>query len=80
MNRRTFRKALKDKCGCSIQHDGWPCNTCFHSMELGLDDDRQHELWQSVLAYRGDYKDVIFDPPQTPGLIDTNLKELAGLL
>lgn len=80
MNRRVFKALLRRKTGCAIQHDGWSCNSCFHSMELDIGNDRLHEMWQSVLAYRGDYNGFVFDPPQTTKIIGANLKELTDLL
>jgi len=41
--------------GCEVQHTGWPCNTCFHSIEFGISPEKRHEIWESLLAYRGDY-------------------------
>ena len=54
---RLQRKVL-DFTGCQIQHDGWSCNSCFHSLdgELKLKKDI-HEYWLAVLFYRGDYDD-----------------------
>ena len=45
--------------GCSIQHNGCPCNTCFHTWaedELKLNSHMAHLFWIVVLALRGDYK------------------------
>jgi hypothetical protein len=48
--REEFRDRLVYACGgCAIQHDGWPCGTCF----LAVFDNG--EDWRAVLAYRGDY-------------------------
>lgn len=77
ITREKFRQALVNKVGCDIQHNGWPCNSCFHNTDFGVSDDRTHELWQSVLAYRGDYTDFDFEPPQTSGLITANITELS---
>jgi len=59
------REEFQDKLGlyteCGIQHDGWCCNSCFHSIEIeGLKEDI-HEYWLSVLSFRGDYPDL---PPR----------------
>jgi hypothetical protein len=48
--------------GCEAQHNGSPCNTCFHSKfceELG--NDIGHLFWGVVLVARGDYseKDIM---------------------
>ena len=46
-----------DKTGCSIQHNGCPCNTCFHSIEYV---DFRHICWLILLGLRGDYdKDIL---------------------
>ena len=44
---------------CEAQHGGYPCNSCFHSMEdeWKLKKDI-HEYWLAVLAFRGDYPDL----------------------
>jgi hypothetical protein len=44
--------------GCSIQHGGFPCGTCFSSIDFGKDEPK--DLWGSVLLYRGDYKNGEF--------------------
>ena len=51
-------KLLGEETMCSIQHNGCPCNTCFHTWaesELGLSSDMAHLFWLVVLALRGDY-------------------------
>lgn len=56
---RRFKRLIKEQVGCSIQHDGCPCNTCFHSFaedELGLQPTLAHMFWIVNLALRGDYK------------------------
>jgi len=66
MTRETFRRKLvKATGGCNIQHDGWPCNTCFHSVFT-------HDEWLAVLAYRGDYTDI----PQDDKVIRSLAKKL----
>lgn len=52
MNKREFKKDLHFVTMCAIQHNGWPCGTCFFS----ISDDLTNQDWQSVLWYRGDYK------------------------
>ena len=54
--RAKLRMLLARETGCGIQHTGWPCNSCFHSMGIDASDDRIHELWCSTLQLRGDYK------------------------
>jgi hypothetical protein len=65
MNRRIFKKLVVDATGgCTVQHNGWPCNTCFHAIdakELGLKEDI-HSYWIATLAYRGDYPDIEQEP------------------
>ena len=44
------------KTDCTLQHNGCPCNTCFHSFfgdELGFE--IGHKFWEVVLVARGDY-------------------------
>lgn len=57
MDKSALRNRLGRKTGCGVQR-GWPCNTCFHAMQLNLKHDI-HEYWKAVLAYRGDYKDMV---------------------
>lgn len=47
------------KTHCSIQHNGCPCNTCFHAWakDIGLSNDVAHLFWIVVLALRGDCSD-----------------------
>tara|TARA_Y100000310_G_scaffold342969_1_gene448520 strand:+ start:696 stop:941 length:246 start_codon:yes stop_codon:yes gene_type:complete len=57
-----LQERLADFNGCTIQHTGWPCNSCFHAMELpGLKHDI-HDYWEAVLAVRGDYGDLEQNP------------------
>lgn len=46
-----------DKTGCNIQHNGSPCNSCFHNIEANF----QHICWLMLLGLRGDYdkKEII---------------------
>ncbi len=66
MKKDDLKNRLAEKCGCSIQHTGWPCNTCFHAMEIPGLKEHIHDYWEAVLAIRGDYDDI--DP--NPELID----------
>tara|TARA_Y100000401_G_scaffold40697_2_gene30959 strand:+ start:9487 stop:9789 length:303 start_codon:yes stop_codon:yes gene_type:complete len=47
---------------CSIQHRGYPCNSCFHTIieaDYGhLLKEDTHEYWRAVLSFRGDYDDL----------------------
>ena len=64
--REEFQDALGFETMCSAQHDGWSCNTCFHSLEIeGLKEDI-HEYWLAVLSFRGDYPDL----PPRPDLVE----------
>jgi hypothetical protein len=64
MKKQFIKKLQKNLCeatGCSVQYNGWPCNTCFHNwaeVELGLSPTFGHLFWVVVLALRGDYKQV----------------------
>ena len=75
-------KILKDKLvketGCGIQHDGWPCGSCFHTIDLELKEDIQ-EYWQPVLSVRGDYDDFDWDkewPDEDISVFPERVKEL----
>jgi hypothetical protein len=50
-------KLLSKHTGCSIQHNGCPCNSCFFNLakEIGLNDEFAKRLWSVVLVLRGDY-------------------------
>ena len=54
-----LQKKVVNYFGCSIQHNGWPCNSCFHTIgeELNLAEDI-HDYWVAVLAFRGDYPEL----------------------
>lgn len=67
MNKKSFRRTLSLVANCNIQHNGWPCNTCFHALKLPLCYNI-HKYWEAVLAFRGDYPEL----PKQPEL----LKEL----
>ncbi|MFC2162991.1 hypothetical protein ACFLRF_04860 [Candidatus Altiarchaeota archaeon] len=52
------RAKLERATGCKIQYGGYPCNTCFHALDIeGLREDI-HEYWLAVLAHRGDYPEL----------------------
>ncbi len=57
MNKAKFKKALREKTFCSIQHNGWTCGTCFYN----ISDTLEWGDWASLLLYRGDYKREDFD-------------------
>jgi hypothetical protein len=62
---RNLLEAVSMESGCEIQHNGCPCNTCFHSWaedKLKLNRILAHMFWMVVCALRGDYKqDEILD-------------------
>ena len=33
----SVEKKLADKTGCTKQHTGWSCGSCFHSMDIDLE-------------------------------------------
>lgn len=51
MDKKKFKKQLKLKTGCSVQHNGWTCGTCFFAISERL----SNRDWRAVLYYRGDY-------------------------
>ena len=56
-----LKKKLGQSIGCNIQHTGYPCNSCFHSMEEDWENiliEDIHEYWLAVLAFRGDYPEL----------------------
>jgi hypothetical protein len=72
MDRESFRKSLIDAVGgCDIQHDGWPCSSCFRALKLDLTHPIR-DYWEAVLAYRGDY-------PELPERLDL-LNELKSVI
>lgn len=48
MDRETLRLALVQATGCEIQHDGWPCGTCFHHLFRIL----THQHWLTLIWFR----------------------------
>ena len=78
MNVDKLQNKLEVETMCTIQHTGWPCNSCFHSMNLKLKEDI-HKYWEAVLDIRGDYNDYDWedtDVTKFPKL----LKELYNVL
>lgn len=58
-HRKQLSKLLGDFTGCSLQDNGHPCNSCFHTWamtELGLNEDVAHMLWIVELSLRKNYK------------------------
>ena len=54
MTKEELSDSLYSETMCGIQYGGFPCNSCFHSIDLDLKKDI-HEYWLAVLAFRGDY-------------------------
>ncbi len=52
MKKTKMRKALREATGCTIQHTGYPCGTCF----FALSEELTNQDWQALLLFRGDYK------------------------
>jgi len=48
------KKHLQDKVGCDIQHEGFPCGTCFFTLDTKKPLDNSD--WQLILYLRGDDK------------------------
>ena len=75
INRNSLKTRLKHATGCTIQHDGWSCGTCFCAIES--DWKLKHDIgeyWQAVLDFRGDYDDfeweIDTDTSRFPELIE----------
>ena len=73
-NREEVRRNLEIELGCTIQHDGWPCGSCFCTLDadVNLKEDIG-EYWQAVLDFRGDYDDFEWD-------IDTDTSKFHDLI
>ena len=56
MDIKELKEYLAEETGCAIQHDGWPCGSCFSTIDIELKEDIR-EYWQPVLSVRGDYDD-----------------------
>lgn len=74
IERETLRKMLSDATKCEIQHDGWPCGTCFFSVSKKLN----NQDWQALLLFRGDYEEKMLDNlPKSPM---KSIRKLYGIL
>ena len=73
MNKQYLKAQLRKATGCTIQHDGWPCGTCF----FRINDSLSNADWQAVLLTRGDYKKEDLD--NLPQNIEESLKKVASL-
>ena len=78
LERKHIKAQLFKITQCDVQHDGWPCNTCFHAIDFGIDADKQHELWLSLLAYRGDY--TLADVEQSEDTMLDNMHALNNMI
>ena len=86
MPERTITKVkrkLRRVTGCELQHTGYPCNSCFHTI---IQEDyghilkyKVHDYWSAVLYYRGDYKDYQ-DWSIDVSLMKPRLEELNNVL
>lgn len=70
VNIQDLKTALVDATGCAIQHDGWPCNTCFHSSTVLTNQD-----WQAVLSVRGDYTGARAEFDNLPEDVEASLRK-----
>ena len=79
MEVKLLKHYLSNETGCEIQHDGWPCGTCFHTIDIKLKEDIS-EYWQPVLSVRGDYFGFKFDDDMNkfPDLINELYSTLKG--
>ena len=87
-NRAKLKHLLGKETGCTVQHDGWTCGTCFFPIvdEIkGLSDDNDHNYWLAVLYVRGDYDDFNWsegypnkDFSKSEALADELVKKLTG--
>ena len=80
---RGLKKALAEETGCTIQHTGWTCGSCFYPIadELSLKED-SHKYWQAVLHFRGDYTDYNewdYNTKEFPKLITELYNKLEGM-
>ena len=68
--KQKLKQILLDATGCGIQHDGWPCGTCFFNMSEKL----TNKDWQALLLFRGDYKKEDLD--NLPKEINKSLEKI----
>lgn len=75
MTKRELKTILKQETHCVLQHNGWPCGTCFGAYldRIKVFEKRQI-FWQSLLFYRGDYKLEMLDYNQET--LTQGIKEL----
>ena len=68
-----LRKALYNATGCTIQHDGWTCGSCF----FAIDDSLNNQDWQTVLLIRGDTDEEYLN--NLPQDIEKSVKKILRL-
>lgn len=73
INKKELKRLLKKATGCTIQHNGWTCRTCFFAMGGGL----KNEDWQSLLLKRGDYTKESLD--NLPNNIHNSLNKIVAV-
>ena len=73
MKKSELKKALRNYTGCTVQHTGWPCGTCF----FGISKKLTNADWQAVLLFRGDNKKE--DLHNLPKDIEASLKKTLKL-
>ncbi len=68
MEKIILKNALRKATGCTIQHTGWPCGTCFFAINKKL----TNQDWQAVLLFRGDYEKSDLDnlPKNIPATLE----------
>lgn len=76
MNKQEFKKALVEASGCEAQYDGWPCGTCFFSIDESL----TNRDWQTVLWYRGDYTEEDLDNLPSLAVREGILEDMFSML
>jgi hypothetical protein len=70
MDKEKLKTALFNKTGCDLQHDGWPCGTCF----FDISEELNNQDWQALLLFRGDYKQSDLD--NLPDDIEASLQKI----
>jgi hypothetical protein len=70
----TLKRLLKEKTGCTIQHDGWTCATCFFAIDKKL----TNKDWQTVLLVRGDYDSSELN--NLPKNIEARVKNIINII
>ena len=82
MNIEKLKQYLAEETGCAIQHNGWPCGSCFNTIDVELAEDIT-EYWQPVLSVRGDYDDFDWEkeyPDEDISVFPERVNELYWIL